>query len=138
MAITSYALYNIADALAMQVEWHRKDNTLKGKTDRIVMFGHLPIKLPMKIVGSHVGQSNASVLVDVIGNLHLLVTIETVNKDLGTRLSLSVVDLAKMPMKPKGWLEAAKPGTHEDAVKALGKAVVATFRKTDRNQWLAA
>ena len=125
VALSSSALYELADALGMTITRDEKGE-LDGVKNKIIPFGKLLVTLPVEVVSSRIDGKLAMVILSVTGNLCLFATVD--DRGGGRIITVHILDLAKMD-KVTGWLEKNKPATIELAKKALGPAIVASFRR---------
>jgi hypothetical protein len=130
--LSTYLLYNIADALGMTVEYDAVKKKLLGETSRDVFFGKLPVSFDIKIVSTLMLDGQYMCVCKVMGNLGLLViSYRDGNQE---KLDLHLLNAAKTDTLTN-LLEKKQPKDRHEAVKLLGPAIVITFSKADRNSW---
>jgi hypothetical protein len=130
--LSTYLLYNIADALGMMVEYDAVKKKLLGETSRDVFFGKLPVSFDLKIVSTLMLDGQYMCVCKVIGNLGLLVISYREGKQ--EKLDLHLLNAAKTDALTN-LLEKKQPKDRHEAVKLLGPAIVKSFSKADRNSW---
>jgi len=100
---------------------------LTGEVEMPVDIGGLTVPFNLKIVGSLVHKHTHMIMARVKGNLALL-AVATTGAQRRSVVKVHLLNIAKMG-RYDTWIDFYKPKNEKEAVKLLGKAVVASFAK---------
>lgn len=125
MAILSSTLaYDLADILAMSIEYDRATEKITGTAQKTISLGGLEVVVKPKIVASRVELDKVQALVRVMGNLYLLVTVSHRNR------RVYVVNAAKFDGVLEEELLDRSLWQHKIIAEALGRSMVKVFEQT--------
>ena len=126
-------LYAVTDALGIVLEYEKATDKIRGTGAKNLLLGGMKVAFNVQVVSSCAfGERTLLLMARVKGNLALLVHAGLVNGQ--DEIAIHFLNLAHMGPVPE-WLEKQNPGSAEDCLKLLGKAVARSFRKNGK-EWL--
>jgi len=130
-------IYSLCDALGMNVDVDPKSLAVTGSMTRTVKVGALNMEVPLKIVASQVDPKAYMLMLRAKGNLAVLITAK--NARVFDTMTLDLVNIARMSGQCQTFFsEFNGPVDVEQAREKLGKAIVKSFKKINRNDWAEA
>jgi hypothetical protein len=131
-------IYSLCDALGMNVDVDPKTMEVTGSMTRTIQVGQLKMEMPLKVVASRIDPKGCyMLLLRAKGNLAVLITAR--NARVFDTMTLDLVNVARMSGQCQTFF-ADFTGTIgvEEAREKLGKAIVKSFKKINRNDWAEA
>lgn len=121
--LTMHQGYALADILAMPVHYDAKRDRLTGDAVKLVSLGDLDVKFRPRIVDSRVMIERCDALVNIKGNLYVLVTVSM------RRSRVYVINAAKFDGAIEEELLERSMFAHNDIMKRLGASAVRVYEQ---------
>ncbi len=130
-------IYSLCDALGMNVDVDPKSLVVTGSMTRTVKVGALNMEVPLKVVASQIDPRAYMLMLRAKGNLAILITAK--NARVFDAMTLDLLNVARMSGQCHLFFaDFPGPVGVDEARDKLGKAIVKSFKKINRNDWAEA
>ena len=130
-------VYSLCDALGMNVDIDPASLVVAGSMARTIKVGDLAMEVPLKVVASQIDAKGYILLVRSKGNLAILITAKSAKQF--DAMTFDLLNVAKMGNACAAFFERfPAPVSPAEARADLGNAIVKSFKKISRNEWVEA